>query len=130
AALPVTLDIVGGGDAAYEHELRAEVQDHGLLDRVHFRGGVPRAQMPSVLEEYDVLLLLSEWEEPFARIVLEAMAAGLVVIGTTRGGTGEILSEGQTGLSLAAGSAVALANELERLASDPELRAHLARAGR
>lgn len=130
AALPVTLDIVGGGDAAYEHELRAEVQDHGLLDRVHFRGGVPRAQMPSVLEEYDVLLLLSEWEEPFARIVLEAMAAGLVVIGTTTGGTGEILIEHETGLTFRAGDPEDLARQIQRLVDNPELRGQLARAGR
>src|SRR5207302_2996065 len=90
-AVPVSLDIVGGGDTGYERALRSLVDEHDLGDRVHFRGGVSRPEMPRILEQYDALLLLSEWQEPFARIVLEAMAAGLVVVGTTTGGTREIL---------------------------------------
>src|SRR5439155_27197504 len=66
----VSLDVVGRGDADYTAELHGLVHAYGLDKRVHFRGSVPQAEMPEVMTDHDVLLLLSEWEEPFARIVL------------------------------------------------------------
>jgi glycosyltransferase involved in cell wall biosynthesis len=91
---------------------------------------VARAQAPHVLAEHDVLIFPSEWEEPFARSVLEGMAAGLTVIGSTTGGTGEILVEGQTGLTFTAGDSQELARQIGRLAQDPALRRRLAANGR
>jgi glycosyltransferase involved in cell wall biosynthesis len=86
--------------------------------------------MPAVMAEHDALLLLSEWEEPFARIVLEAMAAGLVVIGSLTGGTPEVLIENETGLTFPRGDANVLANQLQRLFGNPDLVRSLADAGR
>jgi glycogen(starch) synthase len=126
----VTLDVVGGGDPEYERELIGLVEKHHLTEQIRFRGGVSHTEMPRVLGDHDVLLLLSEWEEPFARIVLEAMAVGLVVIGTTTGGTGEILVEDQTGLTFPRGDASALCGQIRRLVERPEERARLARTGR
>jgi glycosyltransferase involved in cell wall biosynthesis len=60
----------------------------------------------------------------------EAMASGLVVVGTTTGGTQEILRDGQTGLTFAPGDANGLADQVVRLVSDPELRRRLVQAGR
>lgn len=128
--LGVCLDIVGRGDHDYEIELRTLARSYRLQDRVRFLGGVARAEMPSVMAEYDALVLLSEWEEPFARIVLEAMAAGLVVVGSLTGGTGEVLVENQTGLTFPGGQADTLADQLQRLLRAPELRKRLAAAGR
>ena len=101
-----------------------------MQERVHFLGAAKRSEVPQVLAQHDVLLFASEWDEPFARSVLEAMAAGLVVVGTTTGGTGEILVEGETGLTFAAGDAVQLAAQIQRLVDDPELRRRLAQSGR
>lgn len=127
---PVTLDILGGGVAEYVAELKALVAQGNLGDRVRFLGAVPRVQVPAVLSAHDVLLFTSEWEEPFARSVLEAMAAGLVVIGTTTGGTGEILREGETGLTYDAGDAEGLAAQICRIVDDAALRRRLSEAGR
>ena len=69
------------------------------------------------------------FREPFARTVLEAMAAGLVVIGTTTGGTGEILTEGKTGLTFPAGDGGQLAKQITRLFDDPVLSQRLAKVG-
>jgi glycosyltransferase involved in cell wall biosynthesis len=129
-AVPVTLDIVGAGEPDYEMVLRTQVQEHGLEAMVRFTGPVARAQAPHVLAEHDVLIFPSEWEEPFARSVLEGMAAGLTVIGSTTGGTGEILVEGQTGLTFTAGDSQELARQIGRLAQDPALRRRLAANGR
>jgi glycosyltransferase involved in cell wall biosynthesis len=58
------------------------------------------------------------------------MAAGLVVVGTTTGGTGEILRNGETGLTFAPEDADGLAEQVTRLLIDPDLRCRLAQAGR
>ncbi len=60
----------------------------------------------------------------------EAMAAGLVVVGTTTGGTREILREGETGLTFAPEDADGLADQLAVLITNPELGCRLAQAGR
>ena len=57
------------------------------------------------------------------------MAAGLVVIGTTTGGTGEILVEGETGLTFPAGDAEQLAAQIRRLVDDPVLCRRLGDSG-
>ena len=71
----------------------------GLDSKIRFVGQVDRYEMPSVMIEHDVLVFPSVWEEPLARVVQEAMASGLVVIGTVTGGTAEILRDGVTGLT-------------------------------
>jgi glycosyltransferase involved in cell wall biosynthesis len=127
---PITLDIVGRGAPDYETYLRELVKQHHLSQNVFFRDRVHHSEMPAMLAQYDALIFSSEWEEPFARTVLEAMAAGLVVIGTTTGGTAEILVEGKTGLTFPAGNAEVLADQIRRLSNDTKLRQKLARDGR
>jgi glycosyltransferase involved in cell wall biosynthesis len=86
--------------------------------------------MPAILQQFDVLVFPSIYEEPLARIVQEAMAAGLVVVGTTTGGTKEILKDGETGLTFAPEDADYLAEQIARLMNDHDLFCRLAQAGR
>lgn len=127
--VPVKLVLAGRGDPAYESSLRDLVRREGLEKSVSFLGRIPYEEMPALMGSYDVLVFPSEWAEPFARTVLEGMAAGLAVIGTTTGGTGEILVEGETGLTFPAGNAEALAAQIHRLQDDPLLRQRLSAAG-
>jgi glycogen(starch) synthase len=126
----VTLTLVGSGHPQYEDYLREMVEREGLQGFVTFHGPVSKKQMPSTLQEYDVLVFPSIYEEPLARMTQEAMASGLVVVGTTTGGTREILKEGITGLTFAPEDADALAEQIVRLLTDPDLRCRLAQAGR
>lgn len=125
----ITLDIFGRGDPAYEAELAKCIDQDQLSRHVFLRGSLPHHKIPPLLAEYDVLLFPSEWEEPFARTVLEAMAAGLAVIGTTTGGTDEILVENDTGLTFPPGNAESLAKQIRRLVHDPDLCHRLAQSG-
>ncbi|MFV2044840.1 MAG: glycosyltransferase family 4 protein, partial [Anaerolineales bacterium] len=125
-----TFRIVGRGNRDYETHLRQLVDQLGLEDRVKFDGWHPHSKLPAVMAKHDTLIFPSEWEEPFARTVLEAMAAGLVVIGTRSGGTDEVLVEGVTGLTFQSGDARGLADQIDRLAQDPNLRKRLAEAGK
>lgn len=130
AGRPVLLDIVGTGADAYVDRLNLLVRNLRLGEYVHFRPRVLRDRMPNLLADYDVLLFPSEWPEPFSRAVMEAMAVGLVVIGTTTGGTGGILVDNETGLTFPAGDATALARQIERLRFDRDLGLRLAANGR
>ncbi len=125
----VQLTLAGKGPDDYLADLQRQVVEGRLTDRVTFLGWVPREAMPDLMAEHDVLVLPTTHQEPFARVVLEAMASGLVVVGTVTGGTGEILKDGETGLTFEAGDAGGLARQLGRLSRDPALCWRLARAG-
>lgn len=126
----ITLTLVGSGHPDYEAFLRDLVEKERLQEFVAFDGPVAKSEMPAVLQQFDVLLFPSIYEEPLARMTQEAMASGLVVIGTTTGGTKEILSDGETGLTFAPEDPDGLAAQVARLVADPALRSRLARAGR
>lgn len=121
----VHLTVVGSGHPDYEANLRDMVRREELGACVQFRGRVPREEMPDLLRQFEALIFPSTWQEPLARMVQEAMAAGLVVIGTTTGGTSEILFEGETGLTFEPEDARQLARQIERLRHDPSLRLRL-----
>jgi glycosyltransferase involved in cell wall biosynthesis len=125
----ITLTLVGSGHPDYEVFLRDLVARERLQDVVRFHEPVSRGQMPALLLQFDVLIFPSIYEEPLARMTQEAMASGLVVIGTTTGGTKEILRDGETGLTFAPEDANGLAEQVARIVLDPDLRCQLAEAG-
>ncbi|MCB8968163.1 MAG: glycosyltransferase family 4 protein [Ardenticatenaceae bacterium] len=124
----ITLTIVGDGPSDYRQQLEAQVARHGLAPFVTFAPPVPVAEMPQVMAAHQVLLLPSEWDEPLSCTMLEAMSAGLMVIGTTTGGSGEALAHEQTGLTFPAKDAEALAAQLLRVMQERELVPSLAAA--
>jgi glycogen(starch) synthase len=126
----ISLTLVGSGHPAYEAFLRYLVKQEGLEKHVAFRNPVSRDEMPTVLQQFDALIFPSIYEEPLARMTQEAMAAGLVVLGTTTGGTKEILREGETGLTFAPENAEELAEQIVKLIAEPDLYYRLAQAGR
>jgi glycosyltransferase involved in cell wall biosynthesis len=130
AQQPVQLLVAGDGNADYVAQLRFLAGQKGLDEHVTFLGRVPAAEMPRLMHEADVLLVPSQWPEPFARVVLEGMASGLVVVATRLGGTSEIVVDGRNGLLFAAGDSKDLAAKIGALAGDPARRGRLAQAGR
>jgi glycogen(starch) synthase len=126
----MSLTILGDGPADYMDLLKGLVAKEHVQASVAFRQPVPREQMPEVLTGYDVLLLPSEYAEPLARAIQEAMAVGLLVIGTTTGGSSELLVHEETGLVFEAGNPESLAAQLVRAKTDPQLAATLAENGR
>lgn len=123
------LTIVGSGHPEYENYLHDLVGTLGIEDQVQFLGSVPKEQIPGILYQHDIQVVPSVWEEPFGRVVVEGMAAGLVVVGTGTGGSGEILIDGVNGLVFPPEDAAALAEQLARLACNPDLHSRLAKAG-
>jgi glycosyltransferase involved in cell wall biosynthesis len=96
---------------------------------VQFLGKVSPQEMPEVFRCHDVLVFPSVWQEPFSIVVLEAMASGLCVVGTTTGGSAEILKDGVNSLTFIAGDARDLVRQLQRVVDDAVLRQRLAKEG-
>ena len=69
-------------------------------------------------------------EEPFGRVILEAMALAKPVVAPAAAGPGEIVGDGETGLLVEPDSAAALAEGVLRLLRAPQLAADLGRRGR
>ena len=124
----IHLNITGSGPAAYLDELTQLAKSFQIEDKITFTGWIPRQEMPALISRNHVLLLPTIHQEPFARVVLEAMACGLVVVGSRTGGTEELVAHGENGL-LFSGTGVDLANQIKDLVSDPDLRVRLASCG-
>jgi glycosyltransferase involved in cell wall biosynthesis len=106
--------------------IRDLVEREGLQDRVVFLG--LRGDVARLMHAADIFLLTSV-SEGIPLTILEAMAAGLPVVSTHVGGTGEVVT-GETGFLAPARDDAALADALLRLAADPALRQRLGEAGR
>ncbi|MFK7803657.1 MAG: glycosyltransferase family 4 protein [Anaerolineae bacterium] len=119
------LKIIGSGLPVYEAKLRQLVADNQLENEVTFVGTVPKNKIPGLYQAADIFLFASIWPEPFGRVIVEAMASDLVVVGTAVGGAAEILESGSNALTFTPDDASDLANHLKRLIEKPELKAQL-----
>jgi glycosyltransferase involved in cell wall biosynthesis len=126
----VELLIAGTGDRDYLTFLEYLVRRHRLEKQVTFLGGQEKEAMPALYHQADIFLFTSVWQEPFGRVLVEAMAAGVAVVGSTVGGTAEILRDNETALTYPAGDAEKLAAQVARLIESPELRQQIATAGK
>jgi len=87
------LEIFGTGDNAFAARQRAYAEAAPFAERVRWMGGRARAEILRAYRELDLLVVPSLWEEPFGLVAIEAMAAGVPVVATRRGGLAEIITE-------------------------------------
>lgn len=123
--VPFRLDLVGGGPLAERLQSRAAEADLG--DVVSFRGAFSHAETKAFFADADVVCVPSRSEgQPL--VVLEALAAGLPVIGSTASGIPSMIRDGENGRLIELG-VDALAEALKRAALNrDELRAMAAAA--
>ncbi len=119
------------GEALFNKELSIEKlreisRQYKIDSQVIFTG--LRKDIPQLIAALDILVLPS-WQEPFGRVILEAMAMGKPVIATDCGGPAEIITSGQTGILVPAKRPDLLAEAIIRVLSDPVERERLAQAG-
>ncbi|MBN2322410.1 MAG: glycosyltransferase family 4 protein [Spirochaetes bacterium] len=110
---------VPGGASRYMAEVSFYLTRHGLEDSFSFLGY--RQDIPDILSGADILCHPS-YSDTFPLVVLEAMAAGLPVVGTSVGEVPFMVENARTGFVLEPGDHEALARRLWQLASDPDLR--------
>jgi glycosyltransferase involved in cell wall biosynthesis len=109
-----TVTVVGRGDPEPFRRLSGAL---GVADAVRFLGEVEDVR--PCLDAADLFVLPSRWEG-CPNAVLEAMAAGLPVVGTAVGGTPELVREGETGFLVPPGSPGLLGRRMADLLLDPE----------
>jgi glycosyltransferase involved in cell wall biosynthesis len=124
--LPDDVWFVVAGDGDYRAELERSAASRRLGDRVVWAGF--QREIPPVCFASDVVVLTSDNEGTPVSLI-EAQAAGVPVVTTAVGGVETVVGDGVTGFVVAA-DARALADRVERLLRDPELRARLGEAGR
>jgi glycosyltransferase involved in cell wall biosynthesis/uncharacterized membrane protein len=115
------------GEGPDQPALANEVRRLGLAPNVELLGA--RSDVPELLAGADVFVLSSR-SEGLPMSVLEAMAAGLPVVATDVGGVSELVLEEETGLLVPRGDTTALAQALERLLRDEDLRRRMAASAR
>jgi glycosyltransferase involved in cell wall biosynthesis len=121
------LQLIGGG--AFRTELRAEAITAGLDHLIEFVGELEPQEVMERLARADVFCLPS-FAEGLPVSIMEAMAIGVPVVSTYIGGIPELAINERTALTVPAGDAAALADALQRMIEDPELRTRLAAAAR
>jgi glycosyltransferase involved in cell wall biosynthesis len=126
----MNLIIVGSGDFEYETYLQNLAIGEQVRDRVTFLGALSKSELPEIYRKADIFLFSSIWPEPFGRVLVEAMAAGVPVIGTAVGGAAEILCDEENALLYPPGDTATLASQIIRLIDNPDLRQRLVNAGR
>lgn len=100
-----------------------------LQRRIQLVGTVPRSDMPALFRWADVLVLPSI-SDTFGMVILEAMAAGLVVIASENTAAPDILRPGKDGFVVPIRNAAAIATALDLLASDHEMMREMGKAAR
>ena len=107
------------GDGQLHDAAIHALDEAGLADRSWLPGS--RDDIPEIMRSFDVFVLGSR-REGISNTVLEAMASGLPVIATNTGGNAELVRSKETGELVPTEDSAALAEEVCRYASDPELR--------
>ncbi len=122
--------IIGSGPEG--PALRRLAERLGLAGRVSFEPPWPSTRMPEVYRSLDVLVLPSRtrrnWTEQFGRVLIEAMACGVPVIGSSAGEIPWVI--GEAGLVFPEGRPEALREAIWRLMEDPDLHRSLREKGR
>jgi len=122
AGLNVQLHIAG--DEAFDPPYVATLKAHAP-ENVRFLGRLGRQQVWELLSQSHALLVPSLWHETFSLIAHEAFAAGVPVIASRVGALAEAVRDGEDGLLVAPGDAVAWRAALARLVEEPGLLAKL-----
>jgi glycosyltransferase involved in cell wall biosynthesis len=120
------------GEGPEKDDLQRLAAQLGISACVEFRLPTSHGEMVNVLREMDALVLPSRttpmWREQFGRVLIEAMACGVPVVGSSSGEIPFVI--GDAGLVFQEGEANELADCIKRIASDEGLQADLRARGR
>ena len=132
AGLPGVWRLHIAGDGPALPELRRLATELGIAARVHFDGPLPSDQVAPYLRNLDALVLTSRtlpnWKEQFGRVLVEAMACGVPVVGSRSGEIPNVI--GDAGLIVPEEDIDALRTGLIQLMQDDAFRLELGRRGR
>jgi glycosyltransferase involved in cell wall biosynthesis len=114
-------------DRGYKERLKGMLTALGITSHVIFTGF--REDIPEILGCLNLLVLPSH-NEPFGRVLVEAMAMERAVVGTDSGGVPEIVIDGKTGLLVPPHNADLLASSMTKILKDEHKLEEMGRLGR
>lgn len=117
------LHLVGGGDPSGYQTLAQEL---GIADRVRFLGSQEHPE--HFIRQFDIAVLCSA-SEGFSNAIIEYLRCGKPVVCTRTGGNPEIISDGVNGFLVEVGDVAGLAEKLQILLADPDMRDAMSRNG-
>jgi glycosyltransferase involved in cell wall biosynthesis len=115
----IHLVLAGPDEDALAPMLRAQAEELGCGDRIHFTGLLAKEAVASALADTTLLLMPTEVQENFGMAALEAMAAGVPILVSEGVPVGKWAQQGGAGRTVAATSA-AFCQATVELLSDPE----------
>lgn len=107
------------GDGPERLALQRTAESLGVHTRTRFCG--LQTDVSPFMQTADCLVCPSVWEEAAGLVILEALACGLPVIGSSVGGIPEFITPDQTGFLFPAGDHMALAHRITQLCSSTPL---------
>ena len=126
--LPPNFKVLIAGDGEDKDKLHVLAEQKGLKERVVFLGSRSHDELPAILRSSDIFVRAS-LSEGLGNSFLEAMAAGLPIIGTPVGGIPDFLKDGETGVFCQPRDPESIANAAKRIQEEPGLREKLVRQG-
>jgi colanic acid/amylovoran biosynthesis glycosyltransferase len=128
--LDVEATVAGGGPE--ERNLRLQAEKEGIADRVRFSGYLTQENLIPLYQAADIFVLPAVLGQHWgiANVLVEALACGVPVVTTPLPSLPELVEDGVHGLVARHQDPGDLAEKIERLARDPELRRRLGEAGR
>jgi glycogen synthase len=128
---PHRLVVIGDDTTDYAASCKTLAARLDLGDRVLFVGRKKHSEMLELMARAgQVMVVPSEWDEPFSIVVLEGMGIGLPVIASQTGGTAEAISDGSNGFLFPRGDSRALARVIDKLEGDRALCRRVGQAAR
>jgi len=128
AYLPENHKLVIVGDGEDRTKLEALVREKNLSSRVTFLGEKSHDEIPAILHASDIFCRPS-LSEGLGNSFLEAMTAGLPIIGTPVGGIPDFLKDGETGVFCQVRNPESIAKAVTRMLGEPGLREQLIARG-
>ena len=128
AVLAIAGEVMLSRDLPHLDALRSRAAALKVEHAVRFLGFRPDSR--TLIERSSIVVHPSESEESFGLVPLEAMVEGKPVVATRVGAIPEVVDDGVSGLLIAPGDRAALADAINRLLGDEDLRARLGREGR
>lgn len=89
--IDATLSVVG--DGGRRSAMQRLARERGVAEFLTFHGHRPYAELPETYADHDLFVYPGEWDEPFGRVFLEALATGTPVVATDVGSVADIVGE-------------------------------------
>jgi len=129
---PVNLVIVGPiGDLEYFKNVKKliERENQKSKHKITYLGTISEAEVIKIYQKASVFILPSFWEA-FPVVILEALSCETPVIATPVGGIPDIIKDHETGILVPVGDYLQLANAIQYLLENADLRWKMGREGR